>query len=147
MPTNPSVPTNDKSTTATIPATPATGAIPGGGDHDRVVMASRKADGTPDQTPDFEYIGDKETAVSAAKTQLGQQAASAVDVAEATTLSTAANVAAAEASEPDADIAKLKAKQEAAIAKAEKAAEAEVNARYAEPKGEKATATPRGERA
>lgn len=129
------------------PKTPATGAIPHGGDHDRVVMASRLADGTPDQTPDFEYIGDKDTAITAAKVQLGQQAASAVDVAAATTLSTAGQVATAEASEPDPDIAKLKGLQESAVAKAEKAAEAEVDARYNEPAGQKFTSTPRGERA
>ncbi len=51
-------------------------------DHDRVVMASRKADGTPDQTADFTYIGDKETSIEATKTQLAQQASSAVDVAK-----------------------------------------------------------------
>jgi len=49
-------------------------------DHDRVVMASRKADGTPDQTADFTYIGDKDIAIEASKVQLAQQAVSAVDV-------------------------------------------------------------------
>jgi len=49
------------------------------GDHDRVVMLSLKADGSPDQH-DPEIIGDKEFAVNAAKAQFAQQAVSAVDV-------------------------------------------------------------------
>jgi hypothetical protein len=49
-------------------------------DHDRVVMASRRPDGTPAQTEDFEFIGNKEFAVEAAKEQLKQQAVSAKDV-------------------------------------------------------------------
>ena len=48
------------------------------GDHDRVVMLSLKADGTPDQT-NPEVIGDKDFAVEAAKEQFRQQAVSAVD--------------------------------------------------------------------
>src|SRR5688500_9687322 len=49
-------------------------------DHDRVVMASRLPDGSPHQTPDFEFIGDKEIVSDAAKRQLSEQAVSAVDV-------------------------------------------------------------------
>lgn len=48
------------------------------GQHDRVQMLSLKADGTPDQL-NPEIIGDKETAVAAAKAQFAQQAVSAVD--------------------------------------------------------------------
>ncbi len=50
-----------------------------GGDIDRVQMASRLPDGTPHQTPDFEFIGDQKSTEEAAKVQLGQQAVSAVD--------------------------------------------------------------------
>jgi hypothetical protein len=49
-----------------------------GGDHDRVVMLSLKADGTPDQH-NPEIIGDKEFAIEAAKEQFAQQAVAAVD--------------------------------------------------------------------
>jgi prophage DNA circulation protein len=49
------------------------------GDHDRVQMLSLRADGTPDQH-NPEIIGDKETALAAAKEQFTQQAVSAVDV-------------------------------------------------------------------
>ena len=48
------------------------------GAHDRVQMLSLKADGTPDQV-NPEIIGDKETAIEAAKVQFAQQAVSAVD--------------------------------------------------------------------
>lgn len=54
--------------------------VPYQGDHDRVQMLSLKADGTPDQH-NPEIIGDKETALKAAKEQFTQQAVSAVDVA------------------------------------------------------------------
>ncbi|MET9957038.1 hypothetical protein ABZ135_36560 [Streptomyces sp. NPDC006339] len=92
------------------------------GDHDRVVMASRRADGSMDQYRP-EFIGDKDVALTAAKEQLAQQAASAVDVA-------ARGVSAvpeAEApSEPDPDIAALKEAQDKAIEAAEARAEREV---------------------
>lgn len=55
--------------------------VPHQGDHDRVQMLSLRPDGTPDQH-NPEIIGDKDTAVRAAKEQFGQQAVSAVDVAE-----------------------------------------------------------------
>lgn len=48
------------------------------GDHDRVVMLSLKADGSPDQH-DPEIIGDKAFAIEAAKVQFAQQAVSAED--------------------------------------------------------------------
>lgn len=47
-------------------------------DVDRVAMASRTADGTPDQTPGFEYV-DPEVAVEATAAQLTEQRASALD--------------------------------------------------------------------
>ena len=53
-------------------------AVQGEGDHDRVVMLSLKADGTPDQH-NPEIIGRKEFAVEAAKEQFAQQAVAAVD--------------------------------------------------------------------
>lgn len=53
--------------------------VPHEGDHDRVVMLSLKADGTADQH-NPEVIGDKETAVRAAKEQFAQQSVAAVDI-------------------------------------------------------------------
>lgn len=44
---------------------------------DRVQMASRKKDGTPDQTEGYELIGDKETTVEATAQQLAQMKAAA----------------------------------------------------------------------
>lgn len=94
------------------------------GDHDRIVMASRKADGSMDQV-NPEFIGDKDTAIAAAKEQLAVQAVSAVDVA-------ARGVAAGPAaegtgsSEPDAEIKALKEAQETAKDAAESQAEREV---------------------
>lgn len=54
--------------------------VPHEGDHDRVVMLSLKADGTPDQHKP-EIIGDVEFATEAAKRQFREQAVSAADVA------------------------------------------------------------------
>lgn len=118
-------------TTAKVPATPATAAV--GGDHDRVVMASRRPDGTPDQTPDFEYIGDKETTLKATKEQLTQQAVSSADVAaRGVTSGTGGDRDGLPETGPQSDpsIAALAEKHEAAKSAAEKAAEAEVNARF-----------------
>lgn len=50
-----------------------------GGDHDRVTMLSLRADGTPDQTPNVEIIGDKDGAIAATAEQFKQQAVSAAD--------------------------------------------------------------------
>ncbi|MGW2837311.1 hypothetical protein ACWCWD_06320 [Streptomyces sp. NPDC001493] len=94
-----------------------------GGDHDRIVMASRRADGSMDQVAP-EFIGDKDVAIAAAKQQLGQQAASAVDVA-ARGVSSAPEGAGP--SEPDPDVAALKEAQDKAIESAESQAEREVN--------------------
>ena len=46
---------------------------------DRVVMASRTADGTPVQSEGFEYVGDKEFVQAATAEQLTQIAVSAED--------------------------------------------------------------------
>ncbi|WP_327329843.1 hypothetical protein OG279_09630 [Streptomyces sp. NBC_01201] len=94
-----------------------------GGDHDRIVMASRRADGSMDQTAP-EFIGDKDVAIAAAKEQLGQQAASAVDVAARGVSSTPEGAA---PSEPDPDVKALKDEQDKAIESAEAQAEREVN--------------------
>jgi hypothetical protein len=92
------------------------------GDHDRIVMASRKADGSMDQV-DPEFIGDKDTAIEAAKVQLGQQAASAVDVAARGVTSTPEGEG---SSEPDAEVQALKDAQDKAVATAEEQAAREV---------------------
>ncbi|MEU1122134.1 hypothetical protein ABZ371_00740 [Streptomyces sp. NPDC005899] len=92
------------------------------GDHDRIVMASRRADGSMDQTHP-EFIGDKDVAIAAAKEQLGQQAASAVDVAARGVASTPEG---AGSSEPDPDVKALKDAQDKAIESAESQAEREV---------------------
>lgn len=109
----------DEKTTTTKTSAPA--------DHDRVVMASRRADGTPAQTAGFEYIGDKETAVEAAKVQLAEQAVSAVDVAKRGVTDTDG---ADQGNEPDPDVKALKKAHDAAAAAAEKRAESEVNAAH-----------------
>ncbi|MFJ9318252.1 hypothetical protein [Streptomyces globisporus] len=93
------------------------------GDHDRIVMASRRADGSMDQVAP-EFIGDKDVAIAAAKEQLAQQAASAVDVAARGVSSAPEGEG---SSEPDPDIAALKAAQDKAIETAESQAEREVN--------------------
>lgn len=51
------------------------------GAHDRVVMLSLRADGTPDQYKP-EIVGDKEFALEAAKRQFAEQAVSAKDSAD-----------------------------------------------------------------
>lgn len=93
------------------------------GDHDRIVMASRRADGSLDQL-NPEFIGDRETTLAANKLQLATQAASAVDVA-------ARGVTTPEGgagdSEPDAEVQALKDAQDAAVKAAEAKAEREVD--------------------
>lgn len=96
-----------------------------GGDHDRVAMASRLPDGTPHQTPDFEFIGDKDFAIEASKQQLREQAVSAKDVELR-----GAGTADEGDSSPDAEVQKLIDAHEAAAKSAEAKAEAEVNARF-----------------
>lgn len=117
-------------TTAKVPSSPASKAVVG--DKDRVVMASRLADGTPDQTPNFEYIGDKEVTLAATKTQLTEQAVSAVDVAERGVSSEPESADGSPSTGPQSDpsIGAMADLHEAAKDAAESAAESEVNARF-----------------
>jgi len=99
-----------------------------GGDHDRVVQASRKADGTPDQTPDFTYIGDKETSIRATEEQLTQQRVSAEDV-----RLRGASTAGTDGSgpgEPDAAVKKIADAHEKAAKSAASDAKSEVEERF-----------------
>ncbi|QHC16867.1 hypothetical protein GR131_16215 [Streptomyces sp. GF20] len=98
------------------------------GDHDRIVMASRRADGSMDQV-DPEFIGDKDVALAAAKEQLAVQATSAVDVA-ARGVTAGQGAGGAESADPDPDIKALKDAQEKAAEAAEARAEAEVTDRH-----------------
>jgi hypothetical protein len=98
------------------------------GDHDRIVMASRRADGSMDQIRP-EFIGDKDVAIAAAKQQLAEQAASAVDIAARGVTSEAAEDGTG-SSEPDAEIKALKDAQDEAVKTAEAQAEREVNERH-----------------
>lgn len=98
------------------------------GDHDRIVMASRRADGSMDQV-NPEFIGDKDTAIAAAKEQLAVQAVSAVDVAARGVSAKPADDGTG-SSEPDADIKALKEEQEKAKEAAESQAEREVEQRH-----------------
>ncbi|UAX56805.1 hypothetical protein K5X85_29190 [Streptomyces sp. A144] len=92
------------------------------GDHDRIVMASRRPDGSMAQIAP-EFIGDKDVAVAAAQQQLAEQATSAVDVAARGVTSTPEGVG---DSKPDADVQALKDAQEKAAAAAKDRAAAEV---------------------
>lgn len=92
--------------------------------HDRVVMLSLKADGTPDQV-NPEIIGDKEFAVEAAKVQFAQQAVSSVDQALREEHGLASTD---EGDTSDAAIDALKADHDKVAAAAEKRAEQVVNA-------------------
>ncbi|MEU9789106.1 hypothetical protein AB0E27_00530 [Streptomyces sparsogenes] len=92
------------------------------GDHDRIVMASRRADGTPDQI-NPEFIGDKDVAIAAAQEQLAQQAASAVDTAARGVSSTPEGTG---SSEPDAEVKALKDAQDKAVEAAKDKAAREV---------------------
>lgn len=118
-------PKKDAAETGVLQETPTPKAA-AHGDHDRIVMASRRADGSMDQI-DPEFIGDKDVAIAAAKEQLATQAASAVDVAARGVSDRQDEEGAAE---PDPDIKALKNAQEAAAKTAEAQAEREVNARH-----------------
>lgn len=98
--------------------------VPHQGAHDRVQMLSLKADGTPDQH-NPEIIGDKETAIAAAKEQFKQQAVSAVDVQSASGGGTTV-----EDAPQDPAIEEHQKAHEKAAAAAEKAAESTVNALF-----------------
>lgn len=107
------------------------------GDHDRVVMLTLNADGTPRQL-NPEIIGNKETALAAAKEQFAQQAVSAKDV-------EMRGVASAESApgpgEPDAAVAPLVEAHGAARDAAHAAAEAAVESLYGGRAGTDATGT------
>lgn len=104
-------------------STAANAAVPNEGDHDRVVMLSLKVDGSPDQH-NPEIIGDKETAVEAAKVQFAQQAVSAVDAEKRAELGLGAPE---EGDTSDAKIDALKAEHDKVASAAEKRAEKVVN--------------------
>ncbi|MFI2911119.1 hypothetical protein ACG2OD_23170 [Streptomyces sp. PDY-4] len=118
MATSPKKETPDSGVTQNKP----TAAAAGRGDHDRIVMASRKADGSMDQV-DPEFIGDKEVAIAAAEEQLAVQAASAVDTAARGVVSTPEGTG---SSEPDAEVQALKDAQDKAVEDAKAKAKREV---------------------
>jgi hypothetical protein len=93
------------------------------GDHDRVVMLSLKADGSPDQH-NPEIIGDKDAALKAARRQFAEQAVSAVDAEKRAELGLAATD---EGDTSDAAIDKLKAEHDKVASAAEKRAESVVD--------------------
>ena len=109
------------------------------GDKDRVVVASRFADGTPAQTSDFEFIGDKDVSIEATKRQLREQAVSGVDQ-EMRGVSTVEGDGSG--GEPDPAVAKLVKAHEKAAKAAESEAEKQVNARFAERRELTGTANP-----
>ena len=97
------------------------------GDHDRVVMASLHPDGTPNQTDDFTYIGNKDFAKAAAVEQRKQQAVSATDV----ELRGVSNAGSTDGdSKPDAAVQKLVDAHESAAKAAESEAKADVDKRF-----------------
>jgi len=101
------------------------------GDHDRVVMASRRPDGTPAQTEDFEFIGPRDFAIKAAQEQRAQQAVSAVDVAIRGVTTSAQGEGNEGSSEPDPAVSEIKAAHDKAADAARKEAEKEVESRHA----------------
>ena len=90
--------------------------------HDRVVMLSLRADGTPDQI-NPEIIGDKEVAKEAAKRQFAEQAVSSADDAKRK----ADAASGVEHVEQDPTIAAAQAEHEKIAAAAEKAATATID--------------------
>ena len=97
--------------------------VPKEGDHDRVTMLSLKADGSPDQH-NPEIIGDKATALAAAKVQFSQQAVAAVDAEKRAELGLSGTT---EGDTSDAAIDALKAEHDKAAESAEKRAESVIN--------------------
>lgn len=94
-------------------------------DHDRVQMLSIAKDGTLDQSPGVEIIGDKDAAVEATKEQFRQIAVANVDAEKRADLGLAGTTDTAPG--PDAQIDKLRAEHDKAAAAAEKKAESVVN--------------------
>jgi hypothetical protein len=109
--------TESTSTTSgdvTVKSTPTNGPTGAAatGVQDRVVMASRHADGSHAQSDDFEFIGDKDDAIRGAKHQLVSQAYAALQTST------------------DPDVNPTEDEQDAAREEAEGRAEAEVNERH-----------------
>lgn len=98
------------------------------GDRDRVVSLSINKEGAPDQTPDFEIIGDKDFALAATKKQFAEIAVAAVDAEKRAELGLAGT--ADTGPSPDKAIDALKAEHDKAVAASDKKAEAIVNARH-----------------
>ena len=98
-------------------------AVQNEGDHDRVVMLSLRADGTPDKH-NPEIIGDKEFALEAAKRQFAEQAVASVDAEKRAELGLGVTD---EGDTSDAAIDALKAEHDKVAAAAEKRAESVVN--------------------
>jgi hypothetical protein len=113
--------TSKPKTETTTASSEGNTAVPHEGDHDRVQMLSLRADGTPDQH-NPEIIGDKETAIAAAKEQFKQQAVSAADSVNAGTGGTTV-----EDAPQDPAIEAAKTEHEKVAAAAEKAAESVVD--------------------
>lgn len=95
------------------------------GDHDRVQMLSIAKDGSIDQSPDVEIIGDKDAAVAATKRQFAEIAVAAVDAERRAELGLARTTDTGPS--PDRAIDALKAEHDKAAAAAEKKAESLVN--------------------
>lgn len=95
-------------------------------DHDRISGLSISKDGTPDQSPGWEFL-DKDSALDATKEQFRQIAVAAVDAEKRPELGLAGPQD--EGSTADGPIDALRAEHEKAAAAAEKAAEALVNSR------------------
>ena len=92
---------------------------------DRVQQASLRKDGTPDQTPDYEIIGDRDTAVAAEAERLAQLATSNAGA--------AAGVGEPENAGPTADGQARIDANKATLEEAKAEAEAEVDAHMAAP--------------
>lgn len=105
------------------------------GDHDRVVMLTLNPDGTARQH-NPEIIGDKDTAIAAAKVQFAQQAVSAKDV-------EMRGVSAGDTGtgEPDAAVKPLVDAHKAAVDAAHSAAESTIEQLYGGPAGKDAQGT------
>lgn len=110
------------STSKTAADKTATDTVVKTGTHDRVVGLSINKDGQPDQSKDWEFIGDEDATLEATKEQFRQIAVAAVDAEKRDELGLAGS--AAEGSTADAAIDALRAEHEKAASAAEKDAEA-----------------------
>ena len=118
--------TDTDKATAKPAAEKAANVVPAG-DHDRVAMLSLNADGTPNQTPGVEFIGDPEQTLAATKEQFVQQAVSAADtIARGNDGAVASTDDSGPSAGPDPQEEALKSAHESAAKAAEAAAEAAV---------------------